>query len=160
MKEHIMTLGSKFRRNWKHYVGQSLFATMIFAAILIALNVQMRPIITASVGATAFIVFALPSDVTADPRNILGGHSIGVLCGAISATIMVPSYEIAFYSLAVGLSIFFMVITDLEHPPASGTALGITVSGLSFNVVATLLCCVAALAAVRHVFRGHLRDLR
>ncbi len=153
-------MGHKFRSHWKNYVGQSLFATIIFALILVTLNVQIRPIITASVGATAFIVFAIPSDVTANTKNIVGGHIIGVFAGSLSAWLVIEAYSLLFYSFAVGLSIFMMVMTDCEHPPASGTALGLSVSGASPEVVFTLMICVTALASVHRVFRSYLRDLR
>jgi CBS-domain-containing membrane protein len=160
MKEEIWTLGRKFRGHWRNYLGQSLLAAGIFAAILLGLNVQIRPIITASVGATAFIVFAIPSDVTANPRNIIGGHAIGVLAGTLTASLASEPYMMVSYSLAVGLSIFLMVITDCEHPPASGTALGLSVSGASLEIVATLMIIVSALALVRSLFSSYLRDLR
>jgi CBS-domain-containing membrane protein len=156
----IINLATKFRAHWKNYVGQSIFATLIFSAILIALNVQIRPIITASVGATAFIVFAIPSDVTANTKNIIGGHIIGILAGSFSAWLASESSALLFYSLAVGLSIFLMVVTDCEHPPASGTALGLSVSGASLDVILTLMICVVILAVVHRVFRRYLRDLR
>jgi CBS-domain-containing membrane protein len=120
----------------------------------------MRPILTASVGATAFIVFAIPSDVTANTKNIIGGHLIGVFAGSLSAWLASESSALIFYSLAVGLSIFLMVITDCEHPPASGTALGLAVSGTSLDLVVTLMVCVVALAVVHKIFRRYLRDLR
>ena len=160
MWNHLAELARKFRSHWKNYVGQSLLATIIFAVILVALNVQVRPIITASVGATVFIVFAIPSDVTANTKNTVGGHLIGVLAGSLSACLLIETYSLLFYSLAVGVSIFLMVITDCEHPPGSGTALGLSVSGVSLEVVATLIVCVVALAFVHWVFRSHLRDLR
>jgi hypothetical protein len=53
-----------------------------------------------------------------------------------------------------------MVITDCEHPPASGTALGLSVSGASLEIVATLMIIVSALALVRSLFSSYLRDLR
>jgi CBS-domain-containing membrane protein len=160
MPGQVRILADKFRAHWKNYVGQSAFATIIFTVILVALNVQMRPIVTASVGATAFIVFAIPSDVTANTKNIIGGHLIGVFAGSLSAWLASESSALIFYSLAVGLSIFLMVITDCEHPPASGTALGLSVSGASLDIIITLMVCVVALAGVRKTFRQYLRDLR
>lgn len=159
MKDHVRTLAWKFNSHWKNYVGQSALATIIFALILVALNVQIRPIITASVGATAFIVFAIPSDVTANTKNIIGGHLIGVFAGPLTAWITIESYALFFYSFAVGLSIFVMVITDCEHTPASG-ALGLAVSGSSLNVVLTLMACVIALALYHRLLHSYLRDLR
>jgi len=160
MVAEVVGLGRKFRRRWKNYLGQSLLAIGIFSGVLLLLNVQENPIITASVGATTFVVFAIPSDVTADARNIIGGHAIGVFAGALSAWLLVESYSFVFYSIAVGVSIFLMVITDCEHPPASGTALGLAVTGAELGVVLTLFLCIIPLAVVHEVFRSRLMDLR
>lgn len=160
MVAEVVGLGRKFRRRWKNYLGQSLLAIGIFSGVLLLLNVQENPIITASVGATTFVVFAIPSDVTADARNVIGGHAIGVFAGALSAWLLVESYSFVFYSIAVGVSIFLMVITDCEHPPASGTALGLAVTGAELGVVLTLFLCIIPLAVVHEVFRSRLMDLR
>ena len=63
------------------------------------------------------------------------------------------------YSLAVGLSIFIMVITDTEHPPASGTALGVAINGFSAKVLVALIASVIALSLIHHFFKGYLKDL-
>jgi CBS-domain-containing membrane protein len=160
MVAEVVGLGRKFRRRWKNYLGQSLLAIGIFSGVLLLLNVQENPIITASVGATTFVVFAIPSDVTADARNVIGGHAIGVFAGALSAWLLVESYSFVFYSIAVGVSIFLMVITDCEHPPASGTALGLAITGAELGVVLTLFLCIIPLAVVHEVFRSRLMDLR
>jgi CBS-domain-containing membrane protein len=120
-----------------------------------------RAVIIASIGATAFIVFAMPQDFTAKPRHVIGGHLVGICSGSLLAliphTTALPS--IAIYSLAVGCSIFVMVVTDTEHPPASGTALGIAMKGFSYDVAATVIISAIVLASIRHVFKSHLRNL-
>jgi CBS-domain-containing membrane protein len=160
MEAEIVSLAGKFRKRWKNYLGQSLLAIGIFSAVLLLLNVQENPIITASVGATTFVVFAIPSDVTANARNIIGGHAIGVLAGALSGWVLLEGYSFLFYSMAVGISIFLMVVTDCEHPPASGTALGLAITGPQLGIVLTLFLCIIPLAVVHEVFRSRLRDLR
>jgi CBS-domain-containing membrane protein len=160
MKEHILELGGKFRAHWKNYVFQSLFATCAVAAVLLLLNIQERPIIIASIGATAFLIFALPNDTTASSGNVIGGHLIGLFSGSLVAAIAIPEYAVFYQSLAVGLAFFLMVITHLEHPPAAGTALGIAGPGFSVDVAAALMTCVLVLSLVHRLFRGRLRDLR
>ncbi len=159
MWRHVVDLGMKFGKHWKNYVFQSLFAVLTVTAALILLNIQERPIIIASVGATAFIVFALPKDDTANTGNVVGGHVIGILSGFV-ATFLPGDISVAIYSIAVGLSMFLMVITDLEHPPASGTALSIASRGFSLDVVIALMTAVLTLAIVHYVFRDRLRNLR
>lgn len=108
----------EFRLYWKHYVLQSLFATAAVFVVLCFLSLQ-DAVIIASLGASTFIVFAMPDSVTAKPRNVIGGHLVGLFWGlAFSAVphVAVPA-SLGCYALAVGLSIFTMVVTDTEHPP-------------------------------------------
>jgi len=154
--KNIQELGSY----WKNYVFQSLFATLVIFAVLLALRFQ-DVIIIASIGSTAFIVFAMPNGITARPRNVIGGQLVGFLCGYLCGLIPHGSPLIAavVYSFAVGLSIFTMVVTDTEHPPASGTSLGVAISGFRLEVLVALIASVLALSLVHRVFKRYLRDL-
>ncbi|MEA3475081.1 MAG: HPP family protein [Candidatus Cloacimonadota bacterium] len=67
-------------------------------------------------------------------------------------------YSILVYSLAVGLSIFVMVVIDTEHPPASGTALGIVITGFSLNATIAVITSAIVLSLVHHFFKPYLRD--
>ena len=63
------------------------------------------------------------------------------------------------YALAVGISIFLMVALDFEHPPASGTALGVAMTGFSLNVMLAVITS-SVLLALAHIFlRRYLKDL-
>jgi len=87
-----------------------------------------------------FIVFALPCSVTAQPRRLIGGHAVGIVSGLICYFAFpsglfgefAASWQFIIwlvYAVSVGLSMFIMVITDTEHPPAAGTALSIAING-------------------------------
>lgn len=149
-----------FKLYWKNYIFQSLFATIAIFILLFLLSLQ-NAVIIASVAATAFIVFVLPKNITARPRNIIGGHSIGLLCGSLAVLIPQPLsiHSTIIYSIAVGLSIFLMVITDTEHPPAAGTALGVAIRGFSLGVTITVITSSITLSLVHHFFKHRLRDL-
>jgi CBS-domain-containing membrane protein len=56
---------------------QSLLATMSFFIVLYFLSLQ-HAVIIASIGATAFIVFAIPDNITAQARNVVGGQLVGL----------------------------------------------------------------------------------
>ena len=79
----------EFREHWKNYVFQSLFATLVIFLILLSLSLQEDAVIIASLGATTFIVFAMPEQVTAKSRNIIGGYIVGFLCGLICSLVPV-----------------------------------------------------------------------
>jgi CBS-domain-containing membrane protein len=133
MKRSVRKMIDKFRLHWKNYVFQSLFATVAVFVVLYFLTLQ-NAVIIASIGATAFIVFAMPKALTANARNFIGGH-------------------------VVGLSIFTMVVTDTEHPPASGTALGVAITGVHPNVLITVVLSIVLLSLIHHFFKPYLRDL-
>jgi hypothetical protein len=91
--------------------------------------------VIASLGASCFIVFTMPRARMSRPRFLIGGHVVGVAAGcvgrwlcAIPALARLPVFSlhsgVLCGALAVGLAIFVMVITDTEHPPAAGLALG------------------------------------
>lgn len=150
----------EFKKFWKNYLFQSIYATLVILIVLFLLQLR-HAVIIASIGATAFIVFAMPKNVTAQPRNVIGGHLVGLLsgtlCGFVNSDFLLLS--IVLYSLAVGLSIFIMVVTDTEHPPASGTALGIAISGFSLEVGITIIASAVILSLSHHFLKPYLRDL-
>jgi len=155
----------ELRLHWKHYVSQSLLAALVVFVVILALNIDNDAVIIASIGATAFIVFAMPNSVTAKPRNVIGGHLIGLACGFIATRIPVSSCinpaigQASLYAFAVGTSIFIMVVTDTEHPPAAGTALGTVIRGISSRVTIAVIAGALLLSLIRRLFKPHLRDL-
>jgi CBS-domain-containing membrane protein len=150
----------KLKQYWKNYFLQSLLAGLAVFALLVLL--QMRNIVVvASIGSTAFIVFSMPREITAQARNVIGGHLVGFLCGSLSALIPNSYYfpPALTLSIAVGLSIFIMVVTNTEHPPAAGTALGVAISGFALEILISLLISVMMLSLIHHFFKPHLKHL-
>lgn len=151
---------------WRNYVFQSLLATISVFCVLLFLE-HGEEVIIASLGASAFIVFALPDSFSAQPRNVLGGHIVGMICGCIGYWLLtlLPNpdqfvTESGIHAFAVGLSIFIMVVTDTEHPPAAGTALGIAVEGISQRVILSVLFFSIVFTFIRLLLKKHLRDLK
>ena len=154
----------------KNYIIQSLLALVAVAIILYFVEVLTHAAVVAALGASTFIVFAMPHSITAQPRRLVGGHIIGLICGTICyyAFLTGPlgglsanwEFIILFAcALSVGLSIFLMTVTNTEHPPAAATALGIVAHGWSYQIVIFVLVCAIGLALIRRVLRGYLRDL-
>jgi CBS-domain-containing membrane protein len=154
------TVRSEFKDRWKNYLYQSAMATGVVVLVFFVLRTQ-NFVITASLGSTAFVVFAIPSSVTAQPRRVIGGHLIGLLCGFIATQIMGSTglLPILGYAIAVGLSIYLMVALDFEHPPASGTALGIALSGISPSVALTVVVSSIVISLAHRFLRRFLKDL-
>ena len=160
-----------FRKSPRNYIKQSLLALLVVAIILIFLRLLQGFVVTAAaLGASTFIVFAMPNSITAEPRRLIGGHVVGLLSGAVCffaflngrPEVMFLNSDYTFIlagALSVGLSIFLMTITNTEHPPAATTALGIAANGWSFQTALIVLIAALGLTIARRFLRPHLRDL-
>ena len=132
----------RFRRYWKSYLFQCALCMVALLAILLVVDVVLRAAIVMAIASTAFIVFIAPHSQASSPRRVIGGHVVAVVVGGVlSLVYLVPEWgELVTTSnlvrdliavLSVGLSALLMVLTDTEHPPAAGTALGLGGRGLS-----------------------------
>lgn len=151
---------AEFKENWRNYIYQSLAATIATLIILSVLSME-NAVVVASIAASIFIVFTMPNAVSARKRAILGGHWFGLVLGSFWAIIPQPYQfvSIIVYSLAVGTTMLAMVIFDVEHPPAAGTALGIAMTGFSLGVGIAIISSTVILALISQLFRPYLKDL-
>ena len=117
------------------------------AAICIALTVVVcaglplaaadLPIIVAPLGASAVLLFAVPSSPLAQPWPVIGGNVLSVLAG-VAAFNAFPNTAVA-AGVAVGAAILVMSLLRCLHPPGGAAALtavigshGIHAAGYSF----------------------------
>jgi len=160
----------KFRRNKVRYVFQCILATMAVFFVLLVLDAMTDAAVIASLGATSFIVFTMPGAHLSRPRFLIGGYLVGIAAGGLCYSLsLVPSLAqlpivreipyVVFGALAVGLAILVMVVTDTEHPPAAGLALGLVLDEYNHRTVAVVLIGVVALFIIKTVLRPVLKDL-
>jgi CBS-domain-containing membrane protein len=118
-------------------------------------------IIIASIGASTFVLFAMPKYPQARDRNLIGGQLIGLTCGSLFSLVPHSSFysDVMVDALAVGLTFLIMVLTDTEHPPAAGTALGMVVVGFSFEIAISVISSVMLLSLIHRCLRRFLIDL-
>lgn len=156
----LLRIRREFKILWKNYLYQSFLAALVLFIVLFLLNIE-HAVVIASIGATAFIVFTMPRNITAMPRRVIGGHLIGLFSGSLCALIPQPSIlvSIIVYSLAVGISIFLMVTLNAEHPPASGTALGVAITGFSPSVMIAVVTSSLVLSLAHRFCKKYLKDL-
>jgi len=154
--ETQQSIGAKFRRLWKYYVIQSLLAAFVLCPTVLILGPD-KMVVASAIGATAFIVFAMPKSISAQRRNVVGGHLVGLASGAVFYFLKMP-HPLA-YALAVALTIFLMVALDVEHPPAAGTALAVVINQVTLDAILTIMACALILSQCRHYLRHRLRDL-
>lgn len=91
------------------------------------LDGQALPIIVASMGASAVLLFAAPHGKLSQPWNLIGGHLISAFVGVTIA------HEVHLLplagALAVGLAITAMYYCHCIHPPGGASALVAVVGG-------------------------------
>jgi len=152
------SIRGKFKKLWKYYLLQSLLAAAALFILVLVLGKDKMVVISA-MGATAFIVFAVPKDYSAQTRNVIGGHLVGLASGAIFYYTPLPYYSLE-YALAVGIAIFVMVALDVEHPPAAGTALAVAINEVSpIDAFVIIMISALVLSQCRYFLRNYLKDL-
>lgn len=79
------------------------------------------PIIVAPLGASAVLVFAVPSSPLAQPWSVVGGNILSTMVG-VTAFQLIPHPTIA-AGVAVGCAILVMSLLRCLHPPGGAAAL-------------------------------------
>ena len=104
-----------------------------FVAILLVVIISRwfvgddSPMIVASMGASAVLLFAVPHGPLSQPWQLVIGHLVSGLIGVTCAKLVVePTISAA---LAVGVSIFAMRFFGCIHPPGGATALTAVLGG-------------------------------
>jgi hypothetical protein len=117
------------------------------------------PLLTSTVGPTAYVFAAHPRTEAARFRNALIGHGVAIACGlgalaafglvrypSVSETGSPSAAQVAAAVLGVGMTVFFLELAGSHHAPSAATALLIT-TGLA-KPGAPLIGLVLGLAIV------------
>jgi CBS-domain-containing membrane protein len=163
-------IDAKVKTNPRPYILQSLLATFTILLILMFLDVLTHTAFIAVLGSSAFVVFTRPRAYGSRPRRLIGGYLIGMLAGLIcfylaklpqlvSLPVEASTIFIIFSALSVGSAIFLMVVTNMEHGPAAGMALGMVVNPWNLFDLAFILSAVLFMAVTRRLLRRYMIDL-
>lgn len=153
--------------NWRERSIASIGALLgIGLAALFSTHLAGTPgavaLLAAPIGASAVLVFAVPTSPLAQPWPVLGGNIISVLV-AIPIAHMLGHGAIA-AGVAVGLAILVMSLLRCLHPPGGGSALlpvlggpAILAHGYAFALVPVGLnaALLVAVGLIFHRFSGH-----
>jgi CBS domain-containing membrane protein len=109
--------------------GLAAFLAILLIMLIsqIVLPKQGLPLVVASFGASAVLLFAVPLGPLSQPWSLVGGHLISAFIG-ITVAKFIPDIVIA-SAVAVGLSISIMYISSCLHPPGAATALSAVIGG-------------------------------
>lgn len=90
------------------------------------------PLIVAPLGASAVLVFAVPSSPLAQPWPVIGGNVISSLVG-VAVYKAIPNVTIA-AGVAVGAAILIMSLLRCLHPPGGAAALTVVIGSESIHM--------------------------
>jgi CBS domain-containing membrane protein len=89
------------------------------------------PLVVASMGASAVLLFAVPHGALSQPWPVLGGHVLSALVGVTCARAVDNPLVAA--PLSVGLAISVMYYARCIHPPGGATALTAVIGGQAIH---------------------------
>ena len=168
MKDFIL-IDRKFKTNKLKYIFQCFLASITVLAVLIFLDVLNETAIIAALGASAFIVFTMPTQYSSDPRRLIGGYIIGIIVGIIFYSLSTQLgnnlFEnqtiiyVAFGALALGFAVFLMAVTNTEHAPAAGIALGLVISRWDYLTIIFIIIAILWLVGIKILLKKYLMDL-
>jgi CBS-domain-containing membrane protein len=161
----------KFKTHKVKYVLQCALATCSVFVVLLLLDILHDTAIIAALGASSFIAFTMPGAQVSRPKFLIGGYLFGILAGTfchyLSVWLPLAQWHVAaqefsdvlFGALSVGLAIFLMVITDTEHPPAAGLALGFVLNDWNHFTVMVVVVGIVSLSILKTLLKPVLMDL-
>ena len=163
-------LDRRLRHHPRSYIFQSALCMLALLAIILVLDVVLQAAIVVGVASSAFIVFMLPHSRASSPRRVIGGHAVAVAVGTGLAllytvpgwgdlAVMSPAFQNLIAVLAVGLGFLVMILTNTEHPPAAGTALGLVVADWTFSAALFVLVGMLMLSSIHILLRPWLKNL-
>ncbi|KAJ2744401.1 hypothetical protein GGI20_003006 [Coemansia sp. BCRC 34301] len=114
---------------WAIFSGLTSFIAMAVLGMITKYGAAIKdhhlPFAIAPAGASAVLLYGVPSAPLSQPRNVLVGHIIAALIGTFMNQLFKNSPESLHWlpgALAVGVSIALMGLTNCYHPPAGATA--------------------------------------
>lgn len=98
------------------------------------LSVQEQlPLLIASFGASAVLLYGAPTAPMAQSRNVLCGHGLSALIGVNCYQLLGDGWFSM--TLAVTLAIVLMLLTNTTHPPGGATALVCVMQHASYSFI-------------------------
>lgn len=117
-------------------------------------DVTARPLMAASFGASALLLFAFPESPLSQPRSLIGGHVLSALIGlGVLALCGSCWWSIA---LACSLAILVMKLTCTVHPPAASNPLIVLLTQAKWGFLFTPVLAGAVMLTLAGVLYNNL----
>ena len=137
-------------------LGGMVAIAVVMVATGMVLGTSGAPLVVASMGASAVLLFAVPHGALSQPWPLAAGHGVSALIGVACAQLLGTGAFAA--AVAVGIAVAAMHYLRAIHPPGGATALTAVVGGeaveaLGFGfVLVPVLVNVALILAVAVAF--------
>jgi len=164
----MQIVDSKFYGNKSRYIIQAAFGAGAVAVALLLFDVVNQPMIIASFGASAFIVFTRPQSYTADARHVIGAYIIGILVGCTFHWVTFVSLDnyttlqiihVVAAAFAVGLSMFLMAITNTEHAPGTSIALAFAINDWTLKTIVLVMIGIIFISIIHKATKRWMVDV-
>jgi CBS-domain-containing membrane protein len=142
MKKIYSLLGFQTAISTREILVSAFTAAIAMVAVYIISHAVLgetdAPLMVASMGSSAILIFAVPHGAFSQPWSVIAGHAVCAAVGVASA-MLIPSLELA-CAVAVGVSIALSLLLRCLHPSGGGTTLvpvlgGEVVRQLGFSFV-------------------------
>ncbi len=152
------------------FVAQAGIAAAVMLVMLLFVDSLSNAALAAGLASSVVGIFINPSNRTARIRSVVGGHGLALALGSLFSFFLFFGPVESFmadaeylrnfsYAIAVGLSILLMAVTNAEHPPAAGTAIGMASREFDLLIFFSIIGAVMMLAVIKLALRPYLRDL-
>lgn len=146
---------------------QTLLASLAVLLGLLIMDSISNAVVIASIGSSAFIIFSTPTQNSARFKSVMVGYTLGGLLGLLGniyPTDVWPLWLLEYHTAilgaaVVGLTMFFMLLSNCKHPPAAAFALGLVLQGWTSGVLIMTLGVLLLIFAVRYVFGRRIIEL-
>lgn len=168
-------IDSRFKQNKWAYIWQPVAAAVYILVVLMGFETIGKIDVLGAIGlsalaSSAFICFTQQERAGLTLRHLLGGYCIAMLAGSLfKAVTAIASYTenpltyghtlIICAILAAGVAMLFMVILNMEHPPAAGLAIGLVLEAWSLRTLAAIIVAILLLFALRLLLKPYMRNL-
>ncbi len=155
--------GARFSERLVGCLGAAVCIALTMVICAHFLPASDIPVIVAPLGASAVLIFTVPSSPLAQPWPVIGGNTFSALVG-VAAFHLIPGVAVA-AGVAVGGAILLMSLLRCLHPPGGAAALtaviggsGVHAAGYSFALTPVALNSVALVVLALLFHRGMARS--
>ncbi len=163
-------MASSSRGSWRAYLLQSLLAFIVVVGVLALGKLGVSTLILIALCASLFIIFTVPQNESARPKNIILGYVLGIICGMVGHFVFLEGRLGSFMhgwellgwlscGLAIMLLVLIMSVTETDHPPAAVLAIGVAYSGYNITHLLYILGVAVVLSLIVWWLRPRLTNL-